>query len=77
MNKEERTSRIPVPKRDSTVIPRAPRNAATIRASDAKSNQVAQRGNQVAQRGNRCKIAQWFCFPLAITLSYLKRYYYI
>ncbi|XP_022943289.1 uncharacterized protein LOC111448106 isoform X1 [Cucurbita moschata] len=51
MNKEERTSRIPVPKRDSTVIPRAPRNAATIRASDAKSNQVAQ-------RGNHCKIAQ-------------------
>ncbi|XP_022986754.1 uncharacterized protein LOC111484416 isoform X4 [Cucurbita maxima] len=50
MNKEERTSRIPVPKRDSTVIPRAPRNAATIRASDAKSNQVAQRGHQVAQR---------------------------
>ncbi|XP_050934999.1 uncharacterized protein LOC103501899 isoform X1 [Cucumis melo] len=52
VNKEERISRIPVPKRDpiSTTISRAPRNAASIRASDAKSNPVVQRVNQVAQR---------------------------
>ncbi|KAE8647062.1 uncharacterized protein LOC105435834 isoform X3 [Cucumis sativus] len=52
VNKEERIPRIPVPKRDPipTTISRAPRNAASIRASDAKSNPVAQRVNQVAQR---------------------------
>lgn len=60
VNKEERIPRIPVPKRDPipTTISRAPRNAASIRASDAKSNPVAQRVNQVAQRGNRCRIAR-------------------
>lgn len=56
MKKVERISRIPVPKRDPTVISRAPRNAPIIRSSDAKSNQVAQRVSQVAQRGNRCRI---------------------
>ncbi|CAK9314452.1 unnamed protein product [Citrullus colocynthis] len=50
VKKVERISRIPVPKRDPTVISRAPRNAPIIRSSDAKSNQVAQRVSQVAQR---------------------------
>ncbi|XP_038900594.1 uncharacterized protein LOC120087775 isoform X2 [Benincasa hispida] len=57
VNKEERISKIPVPKRDPAVLSRAPRNAATVRPNDAKSNQVAQRVNQVAQRaGNNPKM---------------------